>query len=279
MTEVLYKANLENQDLKNFPFICMSLRTPWNKIQSWYTIENPQPEYTVDTYLDEFERIFKYIKERSPETNSELSLRVFLVPVIPIDNIVSKVVSIASQKLKSRIAAIHVSAMYECYTEIKDLSGAKYNAELAIQLEPEPEDVQDANNLGYLFMSLGVLDKAKLLFEIAQKRLTSTPEGLPLFPPSDISDFWGGTDALVYYNLGIIWAMQNNFEKAIDFMQISIEMSQKREDQGCACLFVPEKNNNTLEFHEVLQPNLLNTAKSSIETIRAYISTNKQFLS
>jgi len=266
LAEVFYRANAQNQDLKEFPFIYFSLMTPWERLQAWYTIEDLQNENPADTYLNEFERIFRHIKERSQESGTEVSFKVFLVPVVPIDTIVNKIVSINSQKLRSRIAGFHMMEMYECYTEIQDLDGAKYHGELALLFQPEPDDPSTSNNLGYLFISVGDHDKAISLFEVADKQLKSLPEGLP----SDITDFWAGTDALVHYNLGIVYAMKNDLDKALELTKKSIEEAQKREDNECACLFVPEIVDNRLMFHEVLNPDLLETAKSSMVIIEAY---------
>lgn len=270
LAEVLYRSNVENQDLLGFPLICVTLRTPWERIQSWYTIEDPSHDYTVDTYLNEFERIFRYIKERSQENDSEFSIKVFIVPVLPIDNIVGNIVSITSQRLKSKIASIHAYSMYECYTGLQDLDGAKYHGELALLFEPAPESAQSANNLGYLFMSIGETEKAKSLFETAEKQIKILPDGLSLTLPIDISDFFSGMDALVHYNLGIVWAMQHDFEKAVSFMKTSIEESRKMKGYKCACLFVPDVVGNQIKFQEVIEPNLLETATSSAEKIQAY---------
>jgi hypothetical protein len=175
LAEVLYRANLDNQDMSKFPFISLTLRTPWEKIQAWYTVENPSPDFTADTYLDEFGRIFRSIKDRASENDSEFSIKVFFIAVLPIDNIVRGIASINSQNLKSNIADIHLHKMYDIYTDAHDLAEAKYHGELALLFEPEPADVEAANNLGYLFMSIRELEEAKKLFEIAEKRLKILP--------------------------------------------------------------------------------------------------------
>jgi len=267
LADILYRANAQNQDLKEFPFICVTIKTPWDRLQAWYMIDELQNEYPADVYIGEFERIFRHIRENSQELKTEVSIKVFLVSVVPLESVASKVVLINNQKLKSGISDFHFMEMYECYTELQDSDGARYHGELALQFQPEPEDPSFANNLGYLFISIGEHDKALPLLETAEKQLKSIPDGLP----SAIVDFWGGTDSLVHYNLGIVYAMKNEYDKALELMHKSIEEAQKREDNECACLFVPEIVDNHLMFREVFNPDLLETAKSSMTIIGSYL--------
>ncbi len=272
LAKVLYMANVQNQDLESFPFIVLSLKFASSKFQTWYTIDNPQPEIDANAYLEEFERIFKHINERSEDFNSELSLKVFLIPVIQIDNIVSGIDTITSQNLKSSIAEVHINEMVECYTQIQDLDGAKYHGELALKFQPEPEDTSNANNLGYLFMAIGELEKAKSLFEMADRKSTDLNDELPLLFPIGLSYLLGNTDALIKYNLAIVHSKLGDFKKGIELLENVLEKTKGSKHNQCACLFIPEIVNDQLIFHEILEPDLQETSKTSIETLKTYIN-------
>jgi tetratricopeptide (TPR) repeat protein len=271
LAETLYKANLENQDFESFPLVYLNLNTPWEKLCTWYTVEEAQSDCNSDKCLADFARTFKEIKERASEMGAELEINVITVPVIKIDDIVEKILGVNNQKLKSKLAGIHMEEMYEFYTEIKDVDRAKYHGELAYKFAPEPDDIQSANNLGYLFMSVGDFEKAKSLFETAQKRGDKVPDDLPIYFPEELIDSMGGIVALSSYNLGIVHAMQGNLEKALEYLVISFKESEKHKERECACLFVPNILENKLEFSEILNPNLFDTVNSSLETIRGYL--------
>lgn len=267
LANILYRANANNQDLKEFPLIIMSLKSQWEKLQVLYTVENSLHEAPLETYQDEFERIFKHIKEKSYESGTEISIKVFLVQTTSLDNVATKVISLNSQRLLSSISSFHMMEMYKCYTELQDLDGAKYHGDLAIHFQPQPDDPGSANNLGYLFVSVGELDKALTLFETANNNLISLPEGMPRI----INELWGNIDALVHYNLGIVYAMKNDFEKSLEYLKTSIDELQSRGNRKCACLFVPEQVEKDLLFSEVLEPDLLETAKSSMLIIESHM--------
>lgn len=274
--EALYCANLENQDLTTFPFVYLQFNTPWDRINTWYIVDGAGDDFNADTCLSDFENAFKDINARALENGSYVAIKVFNMPVIPLDVIATKVLALSNQKLKTNLSKFHLGEMIEAYTsDVRDLEDAKYHGELALQLCPEHEDMQTMNNMGYLFMALGNVEKAKDMFEAALRKNKALPfDPLPLFE-DDINEYWSGMLGLVNYNLGIIHAMNGDYGKAKDYIYISIKEAENLNDHECECLFVPQIVTNKLEFVEVLKPNLLATAKTGIETIEKYESNKK----
>jgi hypothetical protein len=276
LAEVLYLANLENQDKSTFPFMYLMLGTTWGKINAWYTVKNNEPDCNSMKCLYDFESIFKDIRERALENNSDLVIKVFTVSVVPLDVIADHALLSSNQKFKTNLFRIHANKMLNYYSqEERDIEEVKYHLNLAFQLCPEPEDMQTANNLGYIFMSLGELEKAKSMFELARTRKkTFSFEAPPFFVENYFDDLWSAMFKLVNYNLGIVYAMKGDYDKAKEFISILQIEPENLESHKCSCLFVPQIIDNKLEFVEVFDPDLMVEAKASLGTIDRFIEIN-----
>jgi hypothetical protein len=118
-------------------------------------------------------------------------------------------------------------------------------------------------------MATGNIEKAILLFESSSKQEANPPDYLA-FLGDALDNYFEGLDSLVNYNLGIAYAMKQDIERASEYLSVSIEQATGQEEHKCACLFVPSVIDKKLEFTEVLDPNLLETAKSSLQTLREF---------
>jgi hypothetical protein len=114
------------------------------------------------------------------------------------------------------------------------------------------------------------------MFEVARSKKSVFPFEAPPFFEDDLNEYWVGMISLVNYNLGIIHAMEGDYEKAKEFISISIKELEKQSNHECECLFVPQILANKLEFVEVFKPDLLVTAKASIETIDKFVDNGHE---
>ena len=268
LAKALYRANLQNQDSASFSFVQLDVLTPWNRLYLWYTIEASSDECDRIACLADFERVLSDVRERASQLDAMLSVRVFDIPVIDLESIAKRAIACKSQAVRADLAEAHCHEMHEYYTEKKDLARAKFHGELSLQFA-EPEDVRSANDLGYLLMATGSIEKAILLFESSSKQETNPPDYLA-FLGDALDNYFEGLNSLVNYNLGIAYAMKQDIERASEYLSVSIEQATGQEEHKCACLFVPSVIDKKLEFTEVLDPDLLETAKSSLQTLREF---------
>ena len=272
LAEILYRENLENQRSPTFPFVLIKMSTPWDSFCCWYTLKDDTTEPEINKCLNDFENVFSDVKERASEFGSELIIRVLYIAVLPADVITSIFLSVPNQRLKASLSLYHISNMFNFYISRKDKEMAKYHGSLAYEYLPEPEEISTANNLGYLFMSLGELDKAEKLFKIGLTRKLDVESRLPYSFESDAEEILFQYLDLVRYNLGIVFAMQNKIAEAKEYITKSIEESKLQVDHECSCLFVLELSDNKLGFVGLIEPELRETAKKSLEILDQYLN-------
>jgi tetratricopeptide (TPR) repeat protein len=136
--------------------------------------------------------------------------------------------------------------MLEAYVERKDFEEAIFHGELANRYGTSPHG---ANNLGYLHLVSGNLVRARELLEVAVKSYQE---------PEDT--------ALPKYNLGVVDAKRYDYYNAAENFKLAIELitSVEKAKRICACLVVPKLIDGNLEFQEVSDPDLLETATLAV---------------
>jgi tetratricopeptide (TPR) repeat protein len=121
----------------------------------------------MDRCLEDFHKVFIKIRDRTKELQCNFDIQVFNIPVVQINDLAKKALGSKNERLKKELAEFHMMKMYDFYTAMKDKNNALIHGELSFLFDQVPADTQSSNNLGYLFLSKGNLQKARALFENA----------------------------------------------------------------------------------------------------------------
>lgn len=148
----------------------------------------------------------------------------------------------------------HSQEMIEAYTKQHKTKEAIFHGELACKYGPKYANL---NNLGYLFMVSDNLEKAKEFLEESIKKSKEPIE-----------------EALRLYNLGIVEAKGNKPQNVLDRFNITIDKAQgaQKRERMCSCLILPKIVNRKLEFEEVVDPDLLETAQAAASTMGEFLN-------
>lgn len=242
-----------------FTFLGEGHTTPWeHSLNILFHVKEAQ--CGMENCAIDFTSATKEISERAKELGGQTSLHVHMLPTMPIEKLASILAQTLDEDTISKIAGLHTEKMTLAYLEEKDVKKAVYHAELATILEDEP-DMNSANNLGYLFFSVGNLTKAKHYFNIAL-----TKKRLPRFFPKLANyqeDMSINFLPLVNYNLGILSIKENNYPMALECLNNCIELIEDSniKDDEMGCLFVPRIDTEQIEFEEQIGPNLYQCAQ------------------
>lgn len=156
----------------------------------------------------------------------------------------------ANVGLKQLFRTFHSVRMLHWHAQHEDdPEEALANAELRYRYDP---DTPSANNIGYLYLAQRDLEKAGEWLEKAG----------------------GGNDnPLATYNLGVLKAMQGEYENALG----NFHRAAESESLEVVCLLQLKigKDSQTLEFEEILNPNLQETAWSAIAAVESVLGNNK----
>ena len=236
------------------PLLRVVLDLPWLKVQSWFWAEAPK-------HSDPLRKLAlkaRALKGRASDVGGDLKIGIKSLTVIPVKTLARKVAGSKNERLKRTIALNHELKMYTKYVVEHDIAEATQHADLLYRYNDAPEGPSLSNNLGYLFMAIGQLDKARSLFLRAIETCESS-----------------ATLALSNYNLGILEAKRNNIPEAVSKVKASIELSENLDKQGrqVSCLFIPHVNGPKLEFEEILNPDILEVAKRTKETLESLLPT------
>ncbi len=167
---------------------------------------------------------------------------------IPIEILVDKIEKSDNEGLRQFIGETHYDEMYWKYIRDRNPDEALFHGELSVKFSKGLE-ANKCNNLGYLYLWAGDLNKSRELLEVAIGK-SNSDEG----------------KALANYNMGILEAKSGQYDKALKKINLCIEMTENMEKERRieACLFVAEMMNAELVFRENRdRPDLLEVAKES----------------
>ncbi|MBA7587684.1 hypothetical protein ES708_29716 [subsurface metagenome] len=247
-----YKAMIDFRVAGSFEAARVTIRSPWLAVQRWYRWRSL--EAAKQGSLSTMQSLFSEAKERATKVGGELGIEIHELPVVPV-KILSEIVEASENaKVKQNLSDWHSNKMIQAYTKHHKTKEAIFHGELACKYDPEHSSL---NSLGYLFMVSDNLKKAKQFLEKSIKESKK-----PM------------AKALSVYNLGIVEAKENKSKSALDRFELTIDKTQcfEKGERMCLCLIQPKIVNRKLEFEEVMEPDLLETAQSAASTMGEFLS-------
>jgi tetratricopeptide (TPR) repeat protein len=255
MSEV-YFLMLTYREKETIPIVWLKLILPWLKVHSWHYVANPNNAEPMDACLN----IIQSLKGRVNEVGGDLVVEKKELRVVPVEVLAHKIEITSNEKFRDTVAIRHAIRVGTEYIVGANVDEALLHANLSYRYNPAPKEYFVSNNLGYLFMAVGELDKAKELMERAVD-LCDEPQ-------------WC---ALSNYNLGVLEAKRGDFPSALSKIELSIEKAKNVEKQKrkMDCLFVLRIVNAKLEFEEVKNPDILEVACETENTLRFLLNADQ----
>lgn len=250
----LYFPMLDYRGKEKMPIALTKIVLPWLNVQSWHYSENPNNAKPISSCLRKIEAL----KERVNEIGGNLLVEKKELPVGPVEVLARRVERTANERLRNSLALEHLLKMFEAYVEKGNADEALFHANLCYRYNPNPEP-SESNNLGYLFMSVGDLDRARNLLEKAANNYEEPQKS-----------------ALPNYNLGVLEAKCDNVKEALARINLSIEQIKdvRKAKRECRCLFLPQVINGELEFEEVREkPDLLEVAREAKTNLEEFLTS------
>jgi tetratricopeptide (TPR) repeat protein len=254
MMEDLYFLMLAYREKETISIVWLRPILPWLKAQSWHYADDPNNTEPVDACLHRIQSL----RARANEIEGNLVVEKKELRVVSVEVLAQKIESTDNEKFRDTVAMNHALRMSTQYVEEANVNEALLHAKLSYRYNPAPEG-GISNNLGYLFMAVGELDKARELLERAVD-ICDEPEEC----------------ALSNYNLGILEAKEGDFPSALFKIELSIEQAKnvEKQEREMACLFVPRIVNAELEFEEVKNPDILEVACEAKNTLQLLLNAN-----
>ncbi len=248
----VYSMIFEHQDSKNLSVLDCKLELPWITAQFWIYPSNEQ-----STVLDECLEILNPMTIRITEREGKFRVdrKEILLPTREV--LTKKVEDTANEMLKIAIVRYHMSEMVSEYSEKNDAGKALLNAELAARFSPNPHYSDILNNTGYIYMSMGDLEKARAILEkVSKLKITKS------------------LSSLVNYNLGILEAKCGNLHDAVERISFSVKEAKKIKlsERRMQCLIYPVITKGNLDFKEIMKPDILEVAKKANRVLKAILN-------
>ena len=252
--EELYWSCLKFRGSDNFHVWGATITTPWIRVHRWYRFKDPKA--ANERPLEDLASTLTGPSHRAVILGGDVEFEIHTMPVVPVEKLVKKVEQSDNTRMKNNLGNRHQFEMIGAYLERGDIEEALFHVELAYRYSPTP---QKANNLGYLFLVSDSLQKARELLEKAAKGYER---------PED--------SALPNYDLGVVEAKEGNLEPALTKFKLAIEQTKasEKKEMRCLCLVLPKiaAEEKKLEFQEVREPDLIETAQSAASAIEELLS-------
>lgn len=251
----MYFLMLTYREKETIPIVWIKLILPWLKAQSWHYAENPNNTGLVDDVL----RRVQSLKGRVSEVGGNFTAERKELRVVPVEGLAQKIETTVNEKFRNNIAAHHALRTIVGYIENVNINEVLFHANLSYRYNPAPKDYFISNNLGYLFMAVGELGKARDLLQRAVDTCDAPKQC-----------------ALCNYNLGTLEAKEGDFPSALAKIELCIKQARnvEKQDREMACLFVPRIVNTKLKFEEVRNPDLLEVAYEARSTLQSLLNAN-----
>ncbi len=158
----------------------------------WLYPVNPQDSGPLDVLINKL----KTIEPRAKRENTTIQLEKIVLPVAPIELVAKKIERTANKRLRTYLAHMHMIRMCDEYLK-NNTPEAREHADFSLRYNSEP-DALDATNIGYLFLAIDDIEKAKSLLKNAVQKKDDTT-----FP-------------LAAYDLGMLEAKLDNLSAGFE---------------------------------------------------------------
>ena len=253
--ETLYWPCIKYRNEEGFRIMSALVTTPWVSFLSTFM---PKEKTHSDQCRKALAESIEEIAQRGKEVGIDVKFAEQEIAVVPLETLLQKLGKSGNKSLREEIAGQHHLKMVDAYQREESLEEAAFHGELSFRLAPKWATL---NNLGYLYLASGKL-------ELARQWLTRSLE----LCESD-SD-----KALPAYNLGIIEAKDQNYERALEKFETAMRFVKDaaRRDRKMACLLAVWANleKGTCDFCEVKFPDLFKTAEQAAVEMRELIGYN-----
>jgi tetratricopeptide (TPR) repeat protein len=244
-TFALYHVMLRYRGRQTVPVLNANLNLPWLKSHYWYCARDPRDSSELSIALTNLQGIV----ERAQELGGVLNLQVIEFQVPTVESLSELVLRTANEKARERVSHIHYLEVVDAYLS-RRVDDAAFAADL-LTLYQKDLSAEQSNNLGYLYMSIGNVEKAKALFEQSVLKHSDNKE-----------------DALPRYNLGVLEAKQGNYDIGIEQLESARRSWVGQKLSRIECLFALVCENGDLRLEEEFKPNPQLLVDRAIEAIR-----------
>ena len=224
----LYSIMFTYRESDSIPIGWIGLSAPWLRTGNWFYAVKPSGKTDVQAFCNEME----VLKERAKAIGAELSVEVREIAVEPFEKLVEKIENTENMQLREKVAQDHAERIAKEYMG-GNTNEAVINAKFSLRYNPKPLDITTNNNIGYLFMSLGNLRRAKKYLERAESIATNDKDAV-----------------LPNYNLGILAFKRGDVKTAREKVRKASRQARSLTLTTEGSYFVIELRDGNLELHE-----------------------------
>jgi len=257
IAEAVYWMSMNFRGKESFQLVTVTLSSPWASVRAWYQGEKPSAAAERET--SDIASVLEGPLERAAALGGNATVETESLPVVPIEMLTSKVERSDNARARGDLSRRHSGRMITEYVENRDVDEALFHGELMYRYGVQPEF---ANNLGYLFSASGDIERARELLKVATEEDPEKPNPLPL------------------YNLAVVEAKDGNLKRALEIFKLAIQQSEALEqyERGCSCLFLPKISDtgDALEFEEIWNPDLLETAQAAASVVEKLLRKKRK---
>lgn len=232
------------KDAHNFNIISIRLASRLSNENHLFYLDN----VTIgdNKSIDELDAMI----ERGEQVGINIFYAIKQVHIDDIERLITNIKTNSSNTIKEMIVDIHLESLVDDYLNERKAS-CKYHADIVLEMNTELE-LQNYNNIGYIFMSFGEYDKAFKLFD---KAIHTNAKDQAM--------------VLINYNMGILELILENPLKAVEYLTKCIDLIESDEQpSSSACILIPEEKDGKIYIKEnVDTPNVLTAAHQTLKII------------
>jgi hypothetical protein len=257
VAQLLYDLSYRFIGEASYKLATLTLTTPWFNLKKFYTFKKAQDQEFNINVID-FEKFINELSTRAEILGGKVEIEIVELPVLSPDVLLAKAKSSKNEDIMTILHNIHYSQMYNAYVTLKNNELTLLHSRYLLP-STELKTGFEANNIGYMLMSLDELEQARTYLEL-----------------SIAFEEDRGSIALPEYNLGVLFAKDNNFKLSLSHLNFAKEEALKKpkDELGCFCLILPTNVSSSLQFQEIYNCNLLDTILLAIDAITKYCSDN-----
>ena len=245
--EDVYFLMIKYRNATKIPLLHIEINLSWAKIQSiWYSEKADSSDVNIAI------KKLNFLNERIINLKNNLILKYEEVDVIPL-NLLKEIIKKSQDKFKEKIAKRHTNKMFTEYIkEPRNKDEALFHADLAYFYNSDCDEYT-CNNIGYLYLVAGELEKSQVLLN---KAITISKDDSLL--------------TLANYNMGILELKRNNLEQAEKLFKKSEKLANSIEEKEryVEVLLIPKIKKSKLIYEEKEYPNMLDASEKSISVIK-----------
>src|SRR5207247_9962855 len=241
LMENMYPFMVQFRNRKSVQIAEVTFAFPWATLRSWVYGGDLRDK----RYLERLAKRLRVLGTRASRVGGRISMKSIHLRVPPLEMVSRKVGESKNELSRARLAEYHLREMQRLY--LKNHDEGVFHANLAYRYNPRP-DPNSSNNLGYVFLAGNELASAKQLLERANEGSSEA-----------------SLRALSNYNLGIVYARLGNLTQALALIDLCVQQfaGTPEADGKLLCLFLRKLTKGKLSFHEIEEPDLLETAKKA----------------